>query len=239
MTAILEDPSIKEKVSLSISGLNHYLAIGYILSPLTIYQEISKLESSTYLFFQDNKVIKQRYWDYRIDFEHQTKQNEDDIAQQLDELLERAVKYRLISDVPVGAFLSGGLDSSGVSAYARRHIPYELHTFSVGFAEASYNEAHDARVIADYLCTIHHELVPELRGDRDTIHKAIDCYDEPFSDTSLIPMVLVSKLASQFVKVVLSGDGADEIFGGYATYKADLLKKTTSVYSPIHSEISI
>ena len=225
LTALLEDAAIKEKVSLSISGLNHYLAIGYILAPSTIYREINKLESATYLSFQDDKIKKHRYWDYRVCFDRQTKQTEDDVAQQLDALLEQAVKYRLISDVPVGAFLSGGLDSSGVTAYAKRYIPYELHTFCVGFAEASYNEADDARVIADYLCTIHHELVPELTRDKETIRKTIDCYDEPFSDTSLIPTVLVSKLASQFVKVVLSGDGADEIFGGYVTYQADLLKK--------------
>jgi len=225
LTALLEDAAIKVNVSLSISGLNHYLAIGYILAPLTIYREIHKLESATYLSFQDDNIKKHRYWDYRVYFDHQTKQTEDDVAQQLDALLEQAVKYRLISDVPVGAFLSGGLDSSGVTAYAKHHIPYELHTFCVGFAEASYNEADDARVTADYLCTIHHELVPELRWNKETIRKTIDCYDEPFSDTSLLPMVLVSKFASQFVKVVLSGDGADEIFCGYVTYQADLLKR--------------
>lgn len=225
ITALMEDASIKGNVSLSISGLNHYFAIGYILAPLTIYREINKLEPTTYLFFKDDKIKKHRYWDYSVCFERQTKQTEDNVAQQLDALLEQAVKYRLISDVPVGAFLSGGLDSSGVSVYAKRHIPYELHTFCVGFAEASYNESDDARIIADYFYTIHHELIPELKWDKETIHKTIDCYDEPFSDTSLIPMVLVSKLASQFVKVVLSGDGADEIFGGYVTYQADLLKK--------------
>lgn len=225
LTALLEDSAIKEKVSLSISALNHYLAMGYVLAPLTIYREINKLETATYLTFQDNKIRKHRYWDYRVCFDHQTKQTEADVAQQLDALLEQAVKYRLISDVPVGAFLSGGLDSSGVTAYAKHHIPYELHTFCVGFAEASYNEAEGARIIADYLSTVHYELVPELKRDKDIINKTIDCYDEPFSDTSLIPMVLVSKFASQFVKVVLSGDGADEIFGGYVTYQADLLKK--------------
>ncbi|MBA4367332.1 MAG: hypothetical protein C0403_06795 [Desulfobacterium sp.] len=198
--------------------------MGYILAPSTIYREINKLEAATYLSFHDDKIKKNRYWDYRACFDRQTKQNEDDVVQQLDALLEQAVKYRLISDVPVGAFLSGGLDSSGITAYAKHHIAYELHTFCVGFAEASYDEAEDARLIADYLCTIHHELVPELKQDKKSIQKTIDCYDEPFSDTSLIPMVLVSKFARQFVKVVLSGDGADEIFGGYVTYQADLLK---------------
>ncbi len=232
LTALLEDNFIRKNISLSIAGLNHYLAIGYILSPLTIYKEINKLEAATYLLFQDNKIKKHRYWDYRVCFERQIKQTENDIAQQLDGRLEQAVKYRLISDVPVGAFLSGGLDSSGVSGYAKRHIPYELHTFCVGFNEASYNESDDAKIIADYLRTIHHELVPDLKGDKETIHKTIDCYDEPFSDTSLIPMVLVSKLASRFVKVVLSGDGADEIFGGYITYQADLLKKRFQFIPP-------
>ncbi|MCM2284788.1 MAG: asparagine synthase (glutamine-hydrolyzing) [Desulfobacula sp.] len=232
LTALLEDTTIKKKVSLSIPGLNHYLALGYILSPLTIYSEINKLESATYISFQDDKIQKHKYWDYRACFDNQTKQTEEDVAHQLDALLEQAVKYRLISDVPVGAFLSGGLDSSGITAYAKRHIPYDLHTFCVGFSEASYNESADASIIADYLCTIHHELVPDLKRNKETIVTTIDCYDEPFSDTSLIPMVLVSKFASQFVKVVLSGDGADEIFGGYLTYQADLLKKRFQFLPP-------
>ena len=230
MSAILMDESIKEKSSLSVAAMNHYFAIGYILAPLTIYDEIYKLEPATYIAFGELNIKKHRYWDYRACFDFQTKQQEDEIAEQLDALLEKAVKYRLISDVPVGAFLSGGLDSSGVSAYARKLIPYELHTFSVGFAEGTYNESQDAQLISEYLGTIHHELIPDLKGDEETIVNAIDCYDEPFSDSSLIPMVLISRFASKFVKVVLSGDGADEIFGGYLTYRADNIKNKLNFF---------
>lgn len=222
VTALLADEAIKSRAALSIAGLNHYLAIGYILAPLTIYQEIFKLEPATYLCYQDGKIVEQsRYWDYRACFAVQTTETEQDIAHHLDELLQAAVKYRLISDVPVGAFLSGGIDSSGITAYAKRLAPYALHTFNVGFAEASYDEAADARVIAEYLQTIHHAIVPQFTHAEDAIRRTIACYDEPFSDTSLIPMVLVSEFASRFVKVVLSGDGGDEIFGGYMTYQAD------------------
>lgn len=227
LSALLEDPDIKERVSLSIAGLNHYLAIGYILSPLTIYHEIYKLEAATYVCYKNGRIIeKTRYWDYASYFEHPTSQHEVEITEQLDILLEKAVKYRLISDVPVGAFLSGGIDSSGIVAYAKAHIAYDFHTFSVGFHESSYNEANDAKIVAEYLKTVHHEIIPVLYDNEAAIHKCITCYDEPFSDTSLIPMVLVSELASQSVKVVLSGDGADEIFAGYTTYTADALKQS-------------
>jgi asparagine synthase (glutamine-hydrolysing) len=239
LIALLEDHEIKKKLTLSISGLNHYLAMGYILSPLTIYNEIDKLEPASYICFQNGKIIEHSiYWNYLDCFFTKTNQSEASIVENLDYLIEKAVKFRLISDVPVGSFLSGGLDSSGIAFYAKKHITYEFHSFSVGFNESSYNEAHDAKIVANFLQSKHHEIMPNLKNDHESISKAITCYDEPFSDTSLVPFVFVSKLASQFVKVVLSGDGADEIFAGYTTYRADQIKKMLNCLSPKIRRIS-
>jgi len=230
LTALLEDEEIKNKVTLSIPALNHYLALGYILHPLTIYKEIYKVEPAGYIKFRNGKITeKKRYWEYKDHFFTETKQKEKEIRENLEYLFDKAIKYRLISDVPVGAFLSGGLDSSGVVAFTKKYNKDNLHTFSIGFSYKSYNEARDAKIVSDYLKTIHHEKIFDKNLDRNIINICISKYDEPFSDTSLIPMVEVSRLASKYTKVVLSGDGADEIFAGYETYKADKIKKSFDV----------
>ncbi len=230
LTALMEDEEIKNRATLSISALNHYLAIGYILSPLTIYKEIYKLEPATYIKFKEGKITeKTRYWEYKNYFFNVKEEKEKEIIANLEYLFDRAVKYRLISDVPVGAFLSGGLDSSGVVAFTKKYNKDDLHTFSIGFSYESYNEAHDAKIVSDYLKTIHHEKILYNNLDKEIIKDYIKKYDEPFSDTSLIPMMDVSCLASKYIKVVLSGDGADEIFAGYETYKADKIKKTFDI----------
>jgi asparagine synthase (glutamine-hydrolysing) len=232
--SILEDEKINSQASISIPGLNHFLAMGYILSPLTIYEGINKLESAHFIRFRNGKIVEKRsYWNYSDCFRAKGSAKKNEIISELDHILEKAVDYRLISDVPVGAFLSGGLDSSGIVAYAKKRLNYDLHTFSVGFPETSYNEADDAKIVAEFLKTTHHQLVPDLSSDLGCLNRAIGCYTEPFSDTSLIPMVLVSEFASKKVKVVLSGDGADEIFGGYATYRADHIHRQLSKFPPV------
>ncbi|MDI6786232.1 MAG: asparagine synthase (glutamine-hydrolyzing) [bacterium] len=226
LTGLLEDSSIRERAVLSVSAITHYLAIGYILSPLTIYNEILKLEPSTYMKFKDGRIVeKARYWEYKDYFYNKTNQSREEIIENLEYLFDKAVRYRLISDVPVGAFLSGGVDSSGVVAFAKKYMGNGLKTFSLGFVQDSYSELDDAKRISDYLCTIHHGKISEVDNNISIIDRGISCYDEPFSDTSLIPMVEISELVSGYVKVVLSGDGADEIFAGYETYKADVFKR--------------
>lgn len=221
LTALLRDKSISSKIS--YEALNCYLALGYILSPLTIYENIYKLEPSTYLRIsgEGKKVEKVRYWDYSDAFRVKTNDRLNDIENKILYLLEESVKRRMISDVPVGAFLSGGVDSSSVVAIMKKFHKGELHTFSVGFDQKSYNELPDADRFAEFIGTKHHGLVCEVSDGLDFIKQAVEAYDEPFADNSLIPMIEVSKLASGYVTVVLSGDGADEIFAGYITYKAD------------------
>lgn len=204
-------------------ALNAYLALGYILNPKTQYENIFSLEPATYMYIDSQgKIIeKQNYWDYSKTFEEKTKSNEFEIIENLNELLRQAVHRRMISDVPVGAFLSGGIDSSSIVSYMKEIHKGELHTFSVGFNKRSYNELPDADRVAQLLETKHHGLIVGENDPLKLLNNSIDVFDELFSDNSLIPMVEVSKLASEYVKVVLSGDAGDELFGGYITYKAD------------------
>lgn len=210
---------------ISYESLNCYLALGYILSPLTIYTNVYKLEPATYLFIsnQGKSVIKTKYWDYAESFRRKTNAAERDIAANVLELLTNSIKRRMISDVPVGAFLSGGIDSSSIVAIMKKYHSGDLHTFSIGFEEKDYNELKDADKAAKWINTLHHGKVISLDESSGLIDEAISVYDEPFADNSLIPTVELSRIASSFVKVSLSGDGADEIFAGYITYKADRL----------------
>ena len=226
LSAMLKDPAIQADATLSIAGLNQYFALGYTLAPYTVYNNIKRLEPGSYLVFKDGAPEQpRRYFDYAKAFSAQSVGCPKVMAKHIEHLLDQAVKRRLLSDVPLGSFLSGGLDSSSVVALARRHVSYDLHTFSVGFAAASYDESSDARVVSEHLKTIHHERRIQQDEGKALVQTAIGCFDAPFSDTSLVPMVEVSRVASEHVKVVLSGDGADELLAGYVTYQADRLKR--------------
>jgi len=221
LKAFKEDKTFSPE--LSYEALNCYLAIGYILAPLTIYKNIFKLEAAHYMKISDsgNKISKLRYWDYSDSFRIKNKDSDEDTCSKILYLLEESVKRRMISDVPVGAFLSGGIDSTSIVALMKKFHKGELHTFSVGFNQKSYNELPDADRAAEFIGTRHHGIICDIKNELDFLNNAVDVFDEPFADNSLIPMIEVSKLASDFVTVVLSGDGADEIFAGYITYKAD------------------
>lgn len=217
--ALLENTAIKREIS--YEALNCYLAIGYILAPLSIYKDVFRLEAGHSLTVQDGKISKRRYWNFAEKFLPKINKPVEEIKREIITLLTAAVKRRLISDVPVGAFLSGGVDSSSIVALMKQVGKSELHTFSVGFNHPGYSELDDATRTANLLGTIHHGLTIGDEKIHDKILDALSAFPEPFSDNSLIPMVEVSRLASQYVKVVLSGDGADELFCGYETYKAD------------------
>ena len=220
LTALMKDPEVPRKTS--YAALNCYLSLSYILSPMTMYEGVEKLEPGYYILIKNKgkNFIKQRYWNYANSFRLKTKDSIKDAAAKVLFLLEQSVKRRLISDVPVGAFLSGGVDSSAVVALMKKHHTGELHTFSMGFDDATYNELPDAKRTSDWIGTTHHAKICEMDESLSLIHNAVASYDEIFADTSLIPMVEVSKLAAKHVKVVLSGDGGDEIFAGYITHKA-------------------
>jgi asparagine synthase (glutamine-hydrolysing) len=219
-------PLLAPHLKVSLKGLNHLLALGYILAPTTIYEGVEKLEAATFARVRGGRVVERtRYWDYAQSFRRAKRVPVWDAIRDIDILLGQAVSRRLVSDVPVGAFLSGGVDSSSVVAYARSQLPYELHTFNVGFEEATYDESADAQRVAKEYGTTHHETRIRTAHGAELTRQALRVFDEPFADTSLVPMVEVSRSARPFVKVVLSGDGADELFGGYATYTADAVRR--------------
>lgn len=193
-----------------------YLALGYVPEPDCIYRGVRKLEPGHLLVWDAaNGATVRRYWnpfrpeDPRLD--------EVEAAREIRRLLSESVRYRLISDVPLGAFLSGGLDSSAVVAEMARQMDRPVRTFSIGFDEPDFNEAPHAAAVARALGTEHTELVvrPEVEA---LIGDIVAAFDEPFADSSAIPTFLVSRLARSAVTVALSGDGGDELFGGYTRY---------------------
>lgn len=232
LEALLCDKDIPRKIS--YEALNCYLALGYILSPMTLYKDIFRLECASYMLLTDSgrRVQSGRYWDYALHFRKKTGFSEVDIAENVLGLLDKAVRRRMVSDVPLGAFLSGGIDSSSVAALMKKYHQGDLHTFSIGFPQKSYNELRDADRAAKWIGSVHHNRVSQ--GGGELINEALAAYDEPFSDSSFIPTYELSKLTSSYVKVALSGDGADEIFAGYITYMADRLRlKTDFIPQPL------
>ena len=206
----------------SIVAWSDYLALGYIPAPQTAHPDVRKLEAASYVVIEGDRVVaSDTYWDYAETFRRKRRAGDGELVEGFLDALRRAVRSRLVSDVPVGAFLSGGLDSSTIVALMAGALPYNLHTFSVSFEPSHYDEADDARRVAERFGTTHHEHRMSLREGAEIARQAATFYDEPFSDTSLVPMVAVARVAAGHVKVALSGDGADEILAGYVTYRAD------------------
>ena len=198
-----------------------YLHYQYVPAPRTIFKNTFKLEPGYFLIFDGKDLIKKRWWklpgsDMETFASNQLTENE--AISQLDDLLTQAVSDRLISDVPLGALLSGGIDSSIVVALMQKVNRSPVRTFSIGFEEKGYNEAPWARKIASHLGTDHTELFVSSQDALQVIPQMPDIYDEPFADSSAIPTFLVSKLTRDQVTVALSGDGGDEQFAGYVRY---------------------
>ena len=191
-------------------GLLQYFYFGYIPDPLTAFQRIHKLPPGHLLEYMGSEIKIRQYWDVPAYGVHQPK-SEEECLEQLEEQLAEAVRIRLISDVPLGALLSGGVDSSLVVAMMARASSGPVKTFSIGFARQDFNEAEYARAVAERFGTEHHELVVE-----PNIHEALDfltrMLEEPFGDSSMVQTHYVSYMARQYVTVALSGDGGDELF---------------------------
>lgn len=196
------------------AGLASYLAFGYVRDPLSIFQGVRKLPPGHRLIWDADRGARvDRYWS-PVRSEMPEVEEEEAVAELRRRLLD-AVDCHLEADVPVGLFLSGGLDSSSVAA-AVRALGRSPRTFSIGFAQEAYNEAPDAARVADALGTEHTEFI--VHDCPDILDEVIRVYDEPFADSSAVPTLMVSQLARQHVKVVLSGDGGDELLGGYTRY---------------------
>ncbi len=197
------------------------LTLEYIPAPRTIYEGVFKLLPGHVLVVENGKLKITQYWDVPY---QPVSQSEAECAEILSGLIKESVRLRLISDVPLGAFLSGGIDSSSIVGYMSQSTNEQVRTFSIGFEDDTYNELPYAEAVAKHFGTKHH--VEVLKSDHtDLIEQLVAHFDEPFADTSIFPTFLVSKLASREVKVVLSGDGGDELFAGYDTYLAEKLDR--------------
>jgi asparagine synthase (glutamine-hydrolysing) len=209
-----------ELAEVDSSALLQYFYFGYIPDPLTAFSFIKKLPPGHLLQFEDGEISVRQYWDlpkYGI----YSPRSEEQCLEQLEHLLAEAVKIRLISDVPLGALLSGGTDSSTVVALMARAASGPVKTFSIGFRDADFNEAPYARKVAEHFGTEHHELIlePDVVQTVDALTRSLE---EPFGDSSMLPTYYISCLARRHVTVALSGDGGDEAFAGYDRYRMHL-----------------
>jgi asparagine synthase (glutamine-hydrolysing) len=214
-------PIFKQNKQIDLEAVSLYFQFGYINAPKTIFKNTYKLESGKYLTYslKTHTIDIKTYWDVKDCFtQEKINTNEEDIVNKLEKLLIDSYKLRMVSDAPVGVFLSGGYDSVSVASILQKHTEQKIKTFTIGFDEEKYNEAAYAQEIADYLGTEHKELYITEENLLEILPTLTDIYDEPFGDSSAIPTIAVSKLAREDVKVVLSGDGGDETFFGYGKY---------------------
>lgn len=222
--SIVADPTVPRIVN--PRGLTNFLAFGHSIAPDTMYKDIYKLLPGHYIIAQGSRITTVQYWDVGDEpqLPHGSNLSEDEYAERIMTLLDDSVRRRIVADVPVGAFLSGGIDSSVVVALMKRHTTNRVKTFSLGFSiGGAYNELSDAKRVATYLDTEHYELEVNHADMIETLQKLVYHYDEPFGDPANFPVYLLSKFARGEVKVVLTGEGGDELFGGYRRYAADQL----------------
>lgn len=225
LKAILAYPAVKREID--PNALDLFLTLEYIPAPYSIFKNIFKLPAGCFLTYDDGRIAVEKYWDIepgRPEDESTRKRSLPSLMDELYALLKESVKLRLISDVPLGAFLSGGIDSSTVVGLMRELGASPLRTFSIGFKDASYDELAHARRIAKLFDTVHEELIIEPRA-LELTEKLIRHLDEPLGDFSIFPTFLVSQMARAHVKVALSGDGGDEIFAGYEHYQAQRISR--------------
>ncbi len=210
----------KKQFELNLHSVNRFFEVGYADNNSTYLKGVNKVESGTYVTFDldSYKLSVTTYWDPAKFFNRQNQQKEDQILESLEEILASSFDYRMVSDVPVGVFLSGGYDSSIVSAILKKRLNHDITAYTIGFSDSKFDESKYAAEVAKHLGINHKSYTCSFEDTKELFSKLVDVYDEPFGDSSAIPTLLVSKYASEDVKVVLSADGGDEIFGGYHKY---------------------
>ncbi len=241
LTSLARHPSVPRNVSRR--ALQKYFAYGYIPAPLSIYDGVLKLPAGCSLYVDARSLDcrLEKYWDFVLEpFDDIPRKPEEEWGEQLRELLDRAVKRRLIADVPLGVFLSGGIDSSAVTAFASRHVGEgNLKTFSIGFHEQSFDETAFGERVSAMFRTDHEIEMLSAERAREVVDDCLAKLDEPMGDSSLLPTSLLSGFTRQHVTVALGGDGGDELFAGYDPF---LALKRAELYAaifprPIHAGI--
>jgi asparagine synthase (glutamine-hydrolysing) len=205
-------------LTINKQAIANYLNIGYIPHPETIYNEVYKVEAGTCLVLSKNVLKKHVYWSIESKVKSQLITNEQEAKAELKRLLISSVELRMISDVQFGTFLSGGVDSSLITAIAQSISSVPVKTFSIAFGESSFDESLYAQKVADHLKTEHHALRLTEQDGINLINDITQVYDEPFADVSAVPTMLVSQFARKDITMALSGDGGDELFLGYGMY---------------------
>lgn len=222
LDAVLLHPKVKTEIN--FDALSQYLVREYVPAPLSIFTGIYKLEPAHYLIYQSGQISKTSFWGIsrqtnKISFQ--------EALDKFDQILERSVCDRLVADVPVGIFLSGGIDSSTIAYYAQKLSNNKVKTFSIGFNEESFDESVFARQVSEFLSTEHYHRKVTAQDSIDTISLAIQASGEPFADPSIIPTMLLAEFTRKEVIVALGGDGGDELLAGYPTFQAE---KLVSIY---------
>jgi len=218
LKALLADPKVPRDVD--PAAIDAYLTYSCVPAPGSVFRGVTKLLPGHYLWFENDRVTTAPYWELAFG-SNGSRETEEQAAEHLEDLFRASVRRRLVSDVPVGAFLSGGLDSSAVVALMAQLTGDPVRTYTIGFEEEGFSEVEDARVVARHFGTNHQEY--KVRADAvEILPDLVWHLDEPFGDSSAVPSYYVAKLAAQDVKVVLSGDGGDELFAGYASYRKAL-----------------
>jgi len=222
LRALIRHPQITAEIY--GGSLKKYFAYGYIPAPSTLYRQIFKLSGGHNLLFKIDTMTCQvsKYWDFILEpFEHMPKNPEETWSEELRELLGRAVRRRLMSDVPLGVFLSGGIDSSAITAYAAEKVgPTRMKSFCIGFEETGFDETKYARIVAERYHTEHYKKIFSIEQARELLPEVIGKLDEPMGDSSLMPTYLLCRETRKHVAVALAGDGGDELFAGYDPFRA-------------------
>lgn len=220
--AILQFPDFKRE--LDFNALNQYLTFEYVPAPRSIFKKIQKLPAAHLLIYKNKNISLVKYWDINF-FQRGNLISEAEAVERLSELLKDVTKRHLVSDVPLGVFLSGGIDSSAIVSLTSNFLTDRIKTFSIGFKEDSFDESRYIQQVAKLYNTEHNHQVFEAKDLFSTLLDAVSYLDEPLGDASFFPTYLLSKFTRQNVKVALSGDGGDELFAGYPTYQAHKLTK--------------
>ena len=236
LQSLLAYPGLSREID--VTALDNYFTFGYVPAPLTIFRDIRQLPPGHLLTLENGALRTERYW--RLRPSKPTARSRAEAVEELYSLLDDAVRIRLYSDVPFGALLSGGVDSSLVVGLMSRRMGQKLKTFTVGFSESAFDESSHAAEVARLFETEHHNLRLGPPAVMEVLEKLIGHFGEPFADSSAIPTFLVSQLARQHVTMALSGDGGDEVFGGYKSYRYHhLIDRYGNVPSSLRASVKL
>ena len=237
LKALLAHPACPGE--LDVDSLSRYLALEYVPAPRSILGGVHKLPAAHLLRWRDGNVAVERWWDLAFE-QPEPGRSDEDYAEELHERLRAAVVRRLVSDVPLGAFLSGGIDSSSVVAMMVEAMPSrDVKTFSVGFGERSFDESEHGRRVAEHFGTDHHEEVFTPHVLIDVLPDVVDVLDEPFGDASILPTYVLSRFTRESVTVALGGDGSDELLAGYPTFPADRVARLYRMPRVLHEHVAV